>query len=158
MKHFRMSHRHITPMWSNSVSLDIQAPPAALYTYLADFSRHAEWSNVLAIKLVSGENGHVGARYEASENIPAPLTTFPRITELEPPRRIAWEATDNQVFRTHWSFEIEPLGDSSRLTQNVTFHPLTDEAVDILNVYRVPYVEKENLNSLGRIKNKMETG
>lgn len=143
-------------MWSNSVSIDIHAPPETIFAYLADFTRHAEWSNVVRIKLVSGEPGRVGSEYEAFENIPAEITTFARISELDPPRRIGWEATDKRVFRTTWRFEIEPVGKASRLTQSVTFYPLTMFANLILYIFRVPFVQKENLQSLERVKSRLE--
>jgi hypothetical protein len=143
-------------MWSSTVSMEIHAPPDAIFAYLADFTRHGEWSNIGSIKLVRGENGQVGAEYEATENIPVEMTTFARITEIDPPRVIVWEATDKKVFRTNWTFEIQPLGEGARLVQSVTFHPLTPEANEILNVYRVPYVEGENLKSLEAIKARLE--
>lgn len=145
-------------MWSNSVSLDISAPPEKVFAYLADFTHHAEWStNVKKIVLVRGETGRVGAEYEAMEDIPRPMTTFARITELRAPNLIAWESTDKRVFRTNWRVEIEPRGDGSRLTQRVTFHPLSFMANIILYVFRVPRVRSENLASLGRIKKILET-
>lgn len=146
-------------MWSNTVAIEIQAPPAKIFAYLADFSRHAEWSSsVVAIKLVGGETGQVGAEHAATESIPIEMTTYTRITDLETPRHIEWESTDKRVFRTKWRFDIEPVGENSRLTQSVTFHPLTLFASRVLYIVRVPIVPNENLQSLGRIKERMESG
>lgn len=144
-------------MWSNTVSIDIHAPPETIFAYLADFTRHAEWSsNVKSIKLVAGETGKVGAEYESIEDIPRPMSTFARITGLRAPNLIAWESTDKRVFKTNWRIEIEPHGEDSHVTQSVTFQPLNLFAYVILYVFRVPVVAKENRASLGRIKSILE--
>lgn len=146
-------------MWSNSVSLDINAPPEKIYAYLIDFSRHAEWSsNVTEIKLVRGETGRVGAEYESTEDIPRPMTTYAQITALRAPNLIEWQATDKRVFKTNWTFEIEKQNGGSRVTQKVTFQPLNFFANIILYVFRVPVVEKENRASLERVRQRMENG
>lgn len=145
-------------MWSNSVSIEIHAPPETIYAYLADFTRHAEWSsNVKKIELVRGITGSVGAEYKATEDTPRPMTTYARLTGLHAPQWIAWQATDHKVFRTEWRFEIEPQSDAARLTQRVTFFPLTLFANLILYAFRVPRVEKENRASLERIRQRVET-
>lgn len=144
-------------MWTNSVSIEIHAAPEKVYAYLVDFTRHAEWSsNVKRIQLTAGEPGTVGAEFEALEDIPRPMPTFARITELRAPNRIAWEATDRRVFRTNWRFEIDARGADSHVTQTVTFHPLNLLAKVILYALRVPRVEQENRASLERIRQILE--
>lgn len=144
-------------MWTNTVSIDIHAPPQRIYEYLADLKRHAEWSsNVRRIELTAGEAGKVGAEYKASEDVPRNLTSYARITQLHAPNLIGWESTDNRVFKTNWVFEIEPHNDASRVTQRVTFHPLNLPAYAILYLFRVPRVAKENRASLERIKKILE--
>mgnify|MGYP000442148621 CR=1 FL=1 len=156
-------------MWSNNVSLDIHAPPEKIFAYLIDFSRHAEWSsNVKEIKLVRGKLGEVGAKYEALENIPRPMTTYARIIEVRPPplrqsqsgALIGWEATDYRVFRTQWRLRIQPRYDVdavvSHVSMRVTFYPLNFFANLILYLFRVPRVEHENRASLMKIKEIVE--
>lgn len=150
-------------MWSNTVSLDINASPEKIFAYLIDFARHAEWSsNVTEIKLVRGNMGEVGAKYEAVEDIPRPMTTFARIIEVRPPTLIGWEATDYKVFRTQWRLRIQARDESepivSHVSMRVTFHPLNFFANIILYVFRVPRVEQENRASLERIRQRMESG
>jgi len=146
-------------MWSKTVSLVMHAPPEKIFAYLADFTRHAEWSsNIKEIKLVRGATATVGAEYESIEDIPRPMTTFARITELRAPNLIAWQATDKRVFKTDWRIEIAKQKDSSQVTQSVTFHPLNFFANLILYMFRVPRVEKENRASLERICRRIESG
>ncbi len=146
-------------MYQNSVSLDIAAPPQKVYDYLVDFTKHAEWSmSVHKIELIAGEAGKVGAQYRASEVIPQDITSFATITALEPPRLIAWESTDHQVFRTNWEMRIEPnASGGTHLTDSVTFHPLSDFGTMVLDTIRVPQVEPENLASLERVKKNLES-
>ena len=143
-------------MWKNEVSIDIAAVPEKVFRYLADFSRHAEWSmSVAQIEQVTPGPPGVGTEFKASETLPQELTTFARITALEPPTRIAWESTDHHVFRTNWEFEIRPNADGTHLTQRVTFNTLSSAAEPIL-LMRQTQVPPENLKSLGRIKQILE--
>lgn len=145
-------------MWSKTVSIDIAAPPEKVYAYLVDFTKVSEWSmSVHEIHLAEGEAGKVGAVYRAREVIPADIISFAKITALEAPRLIAWESTDHQVFRTNWEIHLEPNNaGGTHVTQSVTFHPLTEFAVGLLNDIRAPLVEQENLDSLGRVKKILE--
>ncbi len=137
----------------------MNATPEKIFAYLADFTRHSEWSsNVRTIELVAGEAGKVGAEYRAGESVPRNLTSFARVAELRAPTLIAWESTDHKVFRTNWTFEIARDGDGARLTQSVAFHPLNFFANIILYLFRVPVVEKENRASLERIRQRIENG
>ncbi len=150
-------------MWSNTVALDMHASPEKIYAYLVDFPRHAEWSsNVKEIKLVRGEMGEVGAKYEAIEDFPRPMTTYARIVEVRPPTLIGWEATDYKVFRTQWRLRIQARDESepsvSHVSLRVTFYPLNFFANIILYLFRVPVAEKENRASLERIRQRMESG
>jgi uncharacterized protein YndB with AHSA1/START domain len=146
-------------MWSNQVEIEINTPPEITYAYLSDFTRHAEWSsNVSKIELIAGETGRVGAEYRAHEDVPRDLTSFARITALDPPKLIAWESTDHRVFRTNWEFELQPTARGTRLIQRVTFHPLNLFANVILYVFRVPRVARENTASLERIRERVQAG
>jgi hypothetical protein len=63
-------------MFTNTVAIEISAPPETIFAYLVDFTRHKEWSsNVRRIELIAGEMGKVGAEYQASEDVPRNLTS-----------------------------------------------------------------------------------
>ena len=111
--------------------------------------------SVAKIEQVTPGPPGVGTEFKASETLPQELTTFARITALEPPTRIAWESTDHHVFRTNWEFEIRPNADGTHLTQRVTFNTLSSAAEPIL-LMRQTQVPPENLKSLGRIKQILE--
>lgn len=143
-------------MWTNQVSIDIQAPPDKVYAYLSDFTRHGEWSmSVTKIEQLTPGPVRVGTEFKSTETIPIEFESFARITALEPPARIAWESTDHQVFRTEWEFEFSPKGAGTHLVQRVTFHPISQLGDQFLPL-RETQVEPENLSSLARLKQILE--
>lgn len=144
-------------MWSNQVSIEISAPPEQVFHYLSDFARHGEWSmSVASLEQITSGPIQVGAEFKSHETIPIEFDSFARITALDEPTRIAWEATDHKVFRTVWEFEIRPNETSTHLTQRVIFYPISDMGNEFLPI-RQPQVEPENLASLGRIKQILES-
>jgi uncharacterized protein YndB with AHSA1/START domain len=143
-------------MWKNEVSIDIAAPVEQVYRYLADFTRHSEWSmSVAKIEQVTPGPVGVGTELKASETIPQELVSFARITALDEPTRVAWESTDHQVFRTNWEMILSPQNGGTHLVQRVTFHPIGELGQKIL-LMRKQQVPPENLKSLNRIKETFE--
>ena len=139
-------------MWKNEVSIDIAAPPEKVFRYLADFSRHREWSmSVGTIEQVTPGQVAVGSEFKASETIPQNFASFARITALDAPTRVAWESTDHKVFRTNWEMEISPNASGTHLVQRVTFHGISLFGRVFLLI-RKRQVEPENLKSLNRLK------
>src|SRR5207248_415174 len=114
-------------MWEYETSIDIAAPPDKVYSYLADFGRHAEWSmSVATIEQVTPGPVGVGTEFKASETLPQDLVTFARITALEAPALIGWESTDYHVFRTRWTFALSQRNGGTHLVQHVHFEPIGD--------------------------------
>lgn len=143
-------------MWTNQVSIDIAASPERVFSYLADFTRHGEWSmSVNALEKITPGPIAVGTEFKSHETIPIEFDSFARITALDAPTRIAWESTDHQVFRTVWEFEIQPHDGGAHLTQRVTFYPISEMGNEFLPI-RQQQVESENLASLGRLKQILE--
>jgi uncharacterized membrane protein len=143
-------------MWKSEVSIDIGAPVDKVYHYLADFTRHSEWSmSVASIEQVTPGQVGVGTEFKASETLPAKLVSFARITALEAPTRVAWESTDHRVFRTNWEFVLSAQNGGTHLTQRVTFYTIGLLGPIILQV-RKRQAPSENLKSLNRIKEILE--
>jgi uncharacterized membrane protein len=146
-------------MWECETSVEIAAPMDQVYSYLADFRRHADWASGLAeIEPIS--NGHlgVGSEFKAVETIPGTFVSYSRVTALEPPRRIAWEAWDGRVMRTTWAFELAPVEGGTRLVQRCGFEPTNLLGRLALNLMRKGRVPRENQQSLERIKAILEGG
>jgi hypothetical protein len=139
-------------MWKTEVSIDIAAPVKIAYQYLADFTKHSEWSmSVAKIEQNSPGPVAVGTRFKASEIIPAKFVSYAHITALDPSKRVAWESTDHKIFRTNWEFELSSNNGGTHLVQRVTFFPL-GVIGPILLLVRKRQATSENLKSLQRIK------
>ena len=143
-------------MWKSEVSVDIAAPVERVYGYLADLTRHSEWSmSVAVIEQVTPGPVGVGTEFKASETLPVKLVSFARLTALEAPARVAWESTDHRVFRTQWEFALSALPGGTHLVQRVTFYPL-GWLGPLLLLLRQRQAPAENLKSLQRIKANLE--
>lgn len=140
-------------MWENAVSTDIAAPIEDVYRYLADFPRHKEWSHGVAELTTSG-NGMVGvgAEFSASETAPFKLTTFSRITALDPPTHIAWEASDGRNMRVCWAFDLDSRDGQTHLVQRSRWEPTSLMGRVALTLMRKRQVPKENRQSLDQIR------
>ena len=135
------------------VSETINASPEKVWEYVGDLARHTEWNHQpQKIELISGVPGSVGATYRTQETKPAgaPLPvkimmtvvirpmmwlygatwqTEATVTELDPPRRIAWQARapkrKGDMMRAKWVVALQPEGASTRVTQDFEFMPQT---------------------------------
>jgi uncharacterized membrane protein len=125
--------------WQNSIQINRSVDQ--VYSYLADFPRHAEWAQtVVNLAQINPENGSgVGARFvtterQAMQTDRKPLEvitkgmlakTMCEIRELIPNRRIAWHAHFVPNVGTHaeLSFELAPTTDGGTLlTQTSCFY------------------------------------
>jgi uncharacterized protein YndB with AHSA1/START domain len=140
-------------MWENEVSTDIAAPVEDVYRYLADFPRHKEWSvGVAELAPVADGRVGVGAEFAASETIPMKFASRARVMALEPPRRVAWEATDGRLLRVEWALELSPTDDGTRLVERSRWRPRNALGGAILRLWRRRRIPDENRRSLERLK------
>lgn len=147
-------------MWETESTIEIAAPPDAVYSYLADFSRHPEWSTGVKEMVLVGEGPlAVGKELRATETVPARFTSRARITALEPGRRIAWEAWDGRTIRAYWVFELAPgKNGSTTLVQRARFQPTSLLGRILLAAMRRRQIPGENARSLAQIKANLEKG
>jgi uncharacterized membrane protein len=145
-------------MWETESAVDIAAPIETVYEYLADFTRHPEWSTGLeALAPVGNGPIAVGSELVATEKVPARFTSHTRITALEPGRRIAWEAWDGRTTHANWTFELAPYDGGTHLVQRAQFQPASLLGRLLLAAMRKRQIPKENAQSLARIKANLET-
>ncbi len=142
-------------MWQAEVSTDIAAPIEEVYRYLSDFQRHKEWSHGVAEleRLNDGPIG-VGTELKATETVPGKFTSYTRITALEPPRRIAWDAwVDGMIrMRTQWAFELSSKDGGTYLVERCSWQPISLMAKIMFNLIRKRQIPRENRQSLEQIK------
>jgi uncharacterized membrane protein len=135
---------------TGEVSVLVEAAPEVVYGYLADFTRHPEWSrNLEKVWQVSDGELQVGTRFRARE-WPPPVSPLRRIgsmiffilglaqgsqpyseaeiTALEPGRRIAWVARvprkSGYFNQAEWDVSVDPeAGGATRVTQRFCYTP-----------------------------------
>jgi uncharacterized membrane protein len=147
-------------MFETTQQIDIAAPVERVYDYLADFTRHQEWSlGVAELVQTSGTGTVVGAEFKASETVPVSFVSYSRVTALEPPRRIAWTSWDDRTFHVDWSFDLSPtVGGGTRLVQRGVFRPDGLFGKIMAALIRKRQIPKENRQSMERIKELIESG
>ncbi|MGH2534521.1 MAG: SRPBCC family protein [Thermomicrobiales bacterium] len=141
-------------MWQSDVSTDIAAPVDEVFSYLADFPRHKEWSRSVTdiAPVATNDPFGVGSEYSARESVPTKFTSYTRITAVDPPRHIAWDSADRRMMRVEWSFELSPRNSGTHLIQRSHWQPTNVLGRAVFAVMRRRQIPKENRQSLERIK------
>jgi uncharacterized membrane protein len=146
-------------VWQSEVSIDIKAPVAEVYRYLADFPRHREWSSAAMTylrQMTPGPIG-VGSEFEAAETVPGKVVTRSRITALEPNQRIAWHAWLWKLTAVDWEFVLSSRDRTTHLVQRSAWKlglgPVGGAFFALLRGRQIPV---ENRRSLERIKAALE--
>lgn len=98
-------------------TVDIAAPPEAVFAILVDVERWPEWTSSVteARKLDPGDLA-IGSRVELAQPRLSRMTWT--VTELEPGRGFAWTARSSGV-RSVANHRIEPTASGSRVTLSV---------------------------------------
>jgi uncharacterized protein YndB with AHSA1/START domain len=111
-------------------SVVIEAPPEVVYDLISDVARMGDWSPecVGADYDDGAAPGTVGARFTGRNKVGDYEWTAPcEIRRAERPRVFEFAAAANTPTATVWTFEIEPAGQGTRVTER--FHaPLLNVA------------------------------
>jgi hypothetical protein len=152
------SNPEVRTMWTSEVSIDVEVPASDVYTYLADFVRHREWSSagMAELKQLTAGPIVVGSEFEASETVPTKVVTHSRITALEPNRRIAWHSWFRNLMAADWEFELTEVSGVTRLVQRSRWQPGNAVMEIFHRLVRRRRIPVENLHSLERIKAAVE--
>ncbi len=97
-------------------SIDVAAPPAAVWAMVSDIERMASWSPQVVRTKIKGGAVQQGTRF-ANLNRQGLLLwpTNGKVVRFDPHRAFAFRIAEN---RTIWSFELEPIpGGGTRITQ-----------------------------------------
>lgn len=98
-----------------SATVDIDAPPSAVWAVVSDLRNMPRWSPQTAKSILRGENGK-NARFVNINRLG--LLVWPtrsKVIRFEPEQEIAWRVKDNY---TIWSLRLEPTPDGgTRVTQ-----------------------------------------
>ena len=96
-------------------SIEIDAPPSAVWAVVSDLQRMGEWSPQCRKMIVFGGEVRKGTK---TLNVNRDgLKVWPsraKVVEFEPEKKIAWRIAENW---TVWSFELEPTANGTKLTE-----------------------------------------
>ena len=111
-------------------SIEIDRPIAEVWPFVANLEHELTWRApwVVALEVEGGGALEVGSRVRGTTRILGQTDTYVNeITELSPPRRLAWRGVDvSGGVIGHGAYDLEPLGpDRTRFTLDLTY-----EAVD----------------------------
>jgi uncharacterized protein YndB with AHSA1/START domain len=146
--------------YSALYSVDVKAPQATVFNYVADVSRHGEWGSADDHMKATAERPGppaMGARYKADGLLNGKQNeSMVTITNLEPPKRLAFDAEDsNSVF--HHEFTFSPAAGGTHVERHVTmtkgpfYFPL------VLAIFKST-VQKNYNGAMSNLKTKMEAG
>ncbi len=146
--------------YSAVYSVDVKAPQATVFNYVADVSRHGEWGSADDhMKATAERPGQpaMGSRYKADGLLNGKANqSNVTITALEPPKRLAFDAEDsNSVF--HHEFTFSPAAGGTHVERHVTmtkgpfYFPL------VLAIFRST-VQKNYNGAMSNLKTKTEAG
>lgn len=108
-------------MPSYEVSTEVAASPEQVYAVVADLESHGTWSaDAVTITPESDTPMAPGKRFNSTATAKGrSFLAALELTELSPPRRVAFTATDETGSYEH-VFTIEPSGAGSRVTRRIT--------------------------------------
>ena len=145
----------------DTVTTTIQAPSEAVWSWVADITRHAEWSpKPYRVELVSGDLNAVGSRYRSVGWVPPNDGNHGNdveITEVVPMSRFALEATDESgTFAS--TFDLLPVDGGTQVTFHIVFPPMKG-----LNAVMVPLLfpivaRPDFRKRMGLLKRMVESG
>ncbi len=98
-----------------SATIDVQAPPAAVWAVVSDLERMGEWSPQCKTMKVLGGEPKLGTRtINVNKRGPVMWPTTAKVVRFEPERRLAFRVTENH---TIWSYELEPTETGTRVIE-----------------------------------------
>ena len=114
----------MAPMKTMSATIEISAPPLAVWAVLTDLSRYPEWNPLF--REASGEIA-VGERIRLRSVHPASgrlMTVKPRIVTAEPGVELRWASSLPGIMSGEHAFALSPAGGGTRLDQSESFRGL----------------------------------
>lgn len=98
----------------------VAATPEVVWDVLADFAAHPQWSPDFRLR---GRAAREGARVTVvASMVPGPPAVLPAvITRAERGRALAWGARVPGLLRAAHSFELEPVGEGTRVVHREVF-------------------------------------
>jgi len=108
-----------------TVEVDIAAPPQRVWELVTDINLPARFSQEFqGAEWLDGDSPRVGARFVGRNAIgERRWETTSHIVACEAPRVFAWNIVDPDNPAAQWRFELDRVGDATRLRQCMTIGP-----------------------------------
>jgi uncharacterized protein YndB with AHSA1/START domain len=108
-------------MWTRAHSVEVRGTPDEVFAYLADFSRHHEWSPTpLRIEAETEGPVRAGSRFRGvGQTRGADIESTVEVTEVDAPRRLAFVATSPSTTFRH-ELSLTPSGAGTRVERRMT--------------------------------------
>lgn len=136
--------------------ISIDAKPEDVYAYVADLTKHGEWSENLKVESVSGGAVGVGSEYRSTGRMMGrEIENHVRVVEYEPPTRFSFTADDGKTeFRQEFTFSSGNGGALLERRVSVEMNPIMTM---LFKAVIGPLVANPSMNkSLNNLKAKME--
>jgi len=127
-------------------SVTILAPPEAVWPWIGQIEKHAEWSpKPYKVELVSGEPDAVGTKYRSVGWVPGEKEheMDVELTEVVPGERFALRADDHQGSFTN-TFDLKKTDGGTEVTYQLVFPPMKGIAAVVVPVL-FPLVGKADI-------------
>ncbi|MET4612143.1 uncharacterized protein YndB with AHSA1/START domain [Rhodococcus sp. PvR044] len=95
-------------------SIEIAAPPAAVWAVVSDLKRMGEWSPQCRRMHVFGEVTHGTKTFNLNKKGLLVWPTTSKVVRFEPNKTIAWRVVENH---TIWTYALEATDTGTRLTE-----------------------------------------
>ncbi|MFD4182103.1 SRPBCC family protein [Rhodococcus sp. NPDC058514] len=95
-------------------SIEIDAPPAAVWAVVSDLKRMGEWSPQCRRMHVFGEVTHGTKTFNLNKKGLLVWPTTSKVVRFEPNKAIAWRVAENH---TIWTYSLEATATGTRLTE-----------------------------------------
>ena len=108
-----------------TVEVNVEAPPQRLWDLISDVTLPARFSDEFqGAEWLDGDGPRVGARFVGRNRIgDRQWETTSHVAACEAPRLFAWNVSDAEQPSAQWRFELDHVGDSTRLRQCMTMGP-----------------------------------
>jgi carbon monoxide dehydrogenase subunit G len=136
--------------------VQIEAEPTAVYDYLADFTRHGEWSDGLSIDALGDGPTEVGSEFRSvGRQLGKDVINDIKIVEAQRPSRLAFTASDGRAeFLQDINLSENAGGTLLRRTLSIDMNPIM---VFMFKALIGPMVANPAMNkSLKNLKAKLE--
>jgi len=141
------------------VSQMIDAPVDDVWPWIADITKHAQWSPKPHVAhLVSGENGAVGSKYATVGHVPPADKNHKNdveITQVVPNSKLVFRAHDENGYFIN-TFTLEAVGSGTKVTFQHDFPKMVGMGRILLPLLLPIVGKKDAMVRLGLLKAKAE--